>query len=190
MGFDSNRDAEQRDAPWIERILYGPFIPKPLSERAELLPRLHTFLLSHLIGPVIGLVLAGYLIALQGGIDWRVWTIIFSVLAFWFYPTALRLTGRFTLLALLSLQHLTFIILFASYQYGGIASPFFFWLALVPLFGFFYLGDIPRLHVAIITGLVLSVALYFASYRLIGPPPSDMSLAGNTVITLLSVLGA
>ena len=49
-----------------------------------------------------------------------------GIVAFWIYPAVLRLTGHFTLLAFLSLQHLTFLILFACYNSGGVASPFFF----------------------------------------------------------------
>ncbi len=174
----------------LEELLYRPFIPPLLAGRAELLPRLRIFLLSHLLGPVIGLLLAAYLIALEGHLDPKVTTIIVGMLAFWAYPPALRFTGRFTLLALLSLEHLTFIILFASYCYGGMGSPFFFWLAVVPLFGFFYLGDIPRLNIAILGLLAVSLVLYLAAYRMLGPPAGAIALGGNNVVTLMSVLAA
>jgi signal transduction histidine kinase len=169
--------------------LFALFIPASVATRPDLLPRVRMFLLSHLFGPFIGLAVAGYLLAVQADIDLPVMTIAGSVIAFWAYPLALRAGARFTLLAFVSLQHLTFIILFASYHYGGVTSPFFFWLLVVPLFGFFYLGDVPRLRVAIIAALALGIASYFAAERLLGIPAPG-TLPQRDTITLVSVLGA
>src|SRR5260370_34301903 len=57
----------------------------------------------------------------------------------------LRVVGSLTVLAPISVQHFTFVILFGSFHYGGVSSPFFPWLGIVPLAGTFYLSGRVRL---------------------------------------------
>jgi signal transduction histidine kinase len=174
----------------FDRLLFAPFTPPNIRERPELEQRVRMFLLSHLLGPLIGLALTGYLFILRRNLDLPLLVIFWAVIGFWVYPLALRKTGRFALLAFLSLQHLTFLILFVSYFYGGISSPFFFWLLVVPLFGFFYLGDALNLRLAIVGALVFNVFLFLAFYYFIGPARERFPLGTGDTLSLLSVLGA
>jgi signal transduction histidine kinase len=132
----------------------------------------------------------GYLAVLEGGLDVPLLTLIGGIAAFWMYPIALSHIGGFKVLALASLQHLTLLILFASYHYGGLSSPFFFWLLVVPLFGFFYLGDDAGLRRAVITALIINVGLYVAIDLLSGHEPERVPAAEMDTVYFLSVLGA
>jgi len=184
------RDAGGESLPPIDRLLFEPFIPPRLRQSAASEHRARIFLISHLAGPPIGLILSFYLLALRGHFDVPLAIIFAGVIAFWAYPLALRFTARFTLLSFLSLQHLTFVILFVSYQYGGVGSPFFFWLLMVPLFGFFYLGDVAKFRYGIISTLTLNVALFAVICRVLGHPAFALPAADGDVLNLVSVLGA
>jgi hypothetical protein len=52
------------------------------------------------------------------------------------------MTGRFKLLALLSLQNLAFIVFYLPRRYGGSSSSFLPWIIVTPPLTFFYLGEI------------------------------------------------
>ena len=160
-----------------------------MAGHPELDQRVRLFLVSHLFGPPIGLVLMGYLAFLQGGLDVPLLTLIVGIATFWMYPIVLPRTGGFKVLALASLQHLTLVILFASYYYGGPSSPFFFWILVVPLFGFFYLGDDTGLRRAVMAALLINVGLYAAIDLLSDQTAERLSAAEMDTVFLLSVLG-
>jgi len=172
-----------------ERAIWA-FAPPALEARSELGQRVQLFLISHLVGPFIGLALVAHLFFLHAGSDGVLLAIAGVLVGFWAYPAALRAGVSFTPLAFLSLQHLCFVILFTSYHYGGVASPFFFWLLVVPLFGFFYLGDLPRFRLPILLSLALHVAGFFWLYEAFPPPPNPLAQADLGTLSLLSVLGA
>jgi signal transduction histidine kinase len=176
----------------FNRLLFGwsSSILKDGEFGPELDQRVRMFLLSHIIGPVIGLGLVGYLVTLERGLTMPLLILIGFIAAFWLYPIALYLTGGFKLLALTSLQHLTFVVLYASHLYGGVSSPFFFWLLVVPLFGFFYLGDVARLRFIIVTALIANVCAYIVLAQLLGPAAERITLAQSKTIYLFSVVGA
>lgn len=185
----SNSHGEAEQQPRWERSLLTPLIPREMAGHPELDQRVRLFLVSHLFGPPIGLVLMGYLAVLQGGLDVPLLTLIVGIAAFWTYPIVLPRTGGFKVLALASLQHLTLVILFASYHYGGPSSPFFFWLLVVPLFGFFYLGDDTGLRRAVMAALVINVGLYVVIDLLSDQDAERLSAAEMDTVYLLSVLG-
>src|SRR4051794_39599790 len=83
------------------------FIPESMRLAPEARQRAMLFLVSHLLGPWLGLAVVGYLYAL----DSRPGPLLLTAIAigdFWLFPFALRLTGRFVLLSLLSVQNLSF----------------------------------------------------------------------------------
>jgi signal transduction histidine kinase len=174
----------------VEAILLDRFAPPALWQRQELRQRIRMFVLSHLIGPPLGLAMVGYLFALHPVVDAALLVFVAAISGFSAYPWALRRTGRFTLLAFVSLQQLTFVILFVSYHYGGMSSPFFFWLLVVPLFGLFYLGDLPRMRWAVIGALVAEVALFTVALRIFGPAPARIPAAAVDGMILVSVICA
>jgi signal transduction histidine kinase len=120
------------------------------------------FLISHLFGPFLGLTVTAYLYRLDPHPGRPFWIIVAGIAGFWVFPPALRWTGRFAVLALLSLQNLTFLVLFVSYHYGGLNSPFLAWLLTVPLLSFYYLGE-SRLQHLVLTILLAELALFWTA---------------------------
>jgi signal transduction histidine kinase len=174
----------------VEAILLDRFAPPALWQRQELRQRIRMFVLSHLVGPPLGLAMVGYLFALHPVVDTALLIFVAAVIGFWAYPWALRRTGRFTPLAFISLQQLTVVILFVSYHYGGMSSPFFFWLLVVPLFGLFYLGDLPRMRWAVVGALVAEVVLFIVALRVFGPAAERIPAAAVDGMILVSVICA
>lgn len=134
-------------------------------------PHIRMFVLSHGYGPLIGLALALFLVLLGFPIDYRLIGFAALVCLFWLYPVALRRGLHYRMLSLASLQHLTLIVLYASHGYGGLASPFLLWLAMVPLLAFLYLTPSRRLWLAMTTALAFNVAAFVAWSRFVAAPP-------------------
>ncbi|MBA2920461.1 MULTISPECIES: HAMP domain-containing sensor histidine kinase [Sphingomonas] len=115
------------------------FIPPEMRVNTEAHRRARMFMLSHVFGPILGNSIPLYLAITGISRDYRVVVFFLSILAFWAYPFALRATGRYQLLAFLSVQNLIFCVLWACYSYGGVSSPFLPWLLIFPLLAFLYL---------------------------------------------------
>ena len=108
-------------------------------------------MMSHAFGPFLGNVIPLYLhFVLKIATDYRFWIFFVSIMVFWVYPVALRMTKRYQTIAFISVQNLIFCILWACYSYGGIYSPFLPWALIIPLLSFFYLPA---------TGLIRNVLL-------------------------------
>lgn len=130
------------------------------------------FVLSHYCGPFIGLALSGFLLMLGFPIDWRLGGFTALVCLFWIYPAALKLGVSYALLSATSLQHLTFVILWAAHGYGGLTSPFLLWLAVVPLLAFLYSAPQIRLWLVLAAMLVLNIAIFAVITQWLVPPPA------------------
>jgi len=116
------------------------FIPGELQVQPDAHRRARMFMMSHAFGPFLGIVIPLYLhFFLNIATDYRFWTFLASILAFWVYPFALRITKRYQTIAFISVQNLIFCILWACYAYGGIFSPFLSWALIIPMLSFFYL---------------------------------------------------
>ena len=147
-----------------ETPLLDRFTPESMRRAAESRRLARMFLISHFFGPFLGLTVIAYLYRLDPAADGPLWIIGAAIAAFWAFPPALRLTGQFTVLALLSLQNLSFVVLFVSYHYGGLSSPFLAWLLTVPLLSFYYLGE-SRLQHLVLVGLLADLAIFGAAAR-------------------------
>lgn len=148
------------------------------------------FIVSHLWGPLIGLVLSGFLLALGFPFDARLKGFAILVCLFWAYPVALQLRISYRPLSLLSIQHLTFVILWASHSYGGLVSPFLLWLAVVPLLAFLYSAPRVRLWVILVAVLGLGTATFaMLAVFVYKPPPVDpAAMQALAAVSLLSAL--
>jgi signal transduction histidine kinase len=132
------------------------------------------FVLSHLFGPVIGLSLTAFLSALGFPLDYRLAGFVVLVCLFWAYPAALAHGADYRLLTIVSLQHLSLTIFWASFGYGGLTSPFLLWLAVVPLLAFLYCAPDRRLWLILVAMLVGNLALFAGcSLFLFQPDPAD-----------------
>ena len=152
------------------------FIPPEMQVHAETHRRARMFMLSHVFGPILGNTIPLYMVATDISRDYHVVIFFLSILSFWIYPFALRSTGRYQLIAFISVQNLIFCVLWACYSYGGTASPFLPWFLIFPLLAFLYLppqGRVRNILLAQIFGSVaLFVGLMFSGWPL---PPVDLS---------------
>jgi len=136
------------------------FIPMELQVRADTHRRARMFMLSHVCGPFLGNVIPLYLYFIVGITpDYRFWTFLVSVTAFWAYPFALRYTKAYKPLAYLSIANLNFCILWACFSYGGVYSPFLPWALIIPVLSFLYLPATGWTRVFILAQIVTAVGI-------------------------------
>ena len=137
------------------------FIPMELQVQADTHRRARMFMLSHVCGPFLGNVIPLYLYFIVGiAADFRFWTFLVSVTAFWAYPFALRYTKAYKVLAYLSIANLNFCILWACFSYGGVYSPFLPWALIIPVLSFLYLPATGWTRVFILTQILTAVGVF------------------------------
>jgi signal transduction histidine kinase/CheY-like chemotaxis protein len=166
------------------------FIPASLRDESATLQRARMFLISHLFGPVLGHTITIYLYILEPDPDYAVYVLAGSITIFWLFPFALKLTGRFTFLGLLSVQNLIFAVLWGCYHYGGVSSPFLPWLLTVPLLAFFYLGPGPLPRLFILAIIALNLAGFYFVYAVGHAFPQHLPLSQLSGIGIISTLCA
>jgi len=164
------------------------FIPADLKRSHDLVQGIRLFLFSHIFGPFLGNTISFAMLYLQGKADGPWWIFFIAVTAFWLFPPALRLTGKYVPLALLSIQNLMFCVLWGCYQYGGMNSPIIPWLVTVPLLAFFYLPQ-HKTRIIIILQIVLNLAAFFAIYSAFGFP-DKVPLEGLAILGIVSTFCA
>jgi len=166
------------------------FIPAKIRKDQGAHQRARMFLISHLFGPFLGNTITVYLFWLEDSPDRALTILGGSISAFWLYPFALRLTGWYNLLAVLSVQNLIFAIVWGCYQYGGISSPFLPWLLTVPLLAFFYLGSGVWQRCLVLGILALNLAAFYVVYSRGITVPVHIPLARLSGIGIISTLSA
>lgn len=137
------------------------FIPENVAAKRNQAQRARMFLLSHFAGPFLGNVLPLYLWVSGFPVDYRLIVFTAAITAFWVFPFLLRWTGRYVPLAILSIQNLIFVILWACYAYGGTASPFLPWLVTIPLLAFFYMSPQGNLKYWILLMIAANVGVLY-----------------------------
>jgi signal transduction histidine kinase len=162
------------------------FIPDSARREASELGRARTFVFTHLFGPTLGQSIGIFLYRADPSPGPAFWTIIACISGFWLYPLILRLTGKFKLVAFLSVEQLALGTLFGSYNYGGVSSPFLPWLLVALLLGFFYLGERPRL---VIGTFACNLLAFFIAYKWAGFP-QHVPLAQLSGVGMISVASA
>jgi signal transduction histidine kinase len=162
------------------------FIPTVLQVNAETHRRARMFMLSHVFGPILGNTIPLYMVATNISRDYRAAVFFFSILLFWAYPFVLRATGRYQLLAFLSVQNLIFCALWACYAYGGTASPFLPWILIFPLLAFLYLPPQGWVRNILIAQIFGSTAIFLA-IAFSGWPLPDVQLAQLQTIGMISM---
>ncbi len=166
------------------------FIPDALRTDAATLGRARIFVFSHLFGPTLGQSISIYLWGLDPNRGYAYWVIVGLITSFWALPFALKFTGHLRVLAFVTVEDLTFVTLFGSYQYGGVSSPFLPWLLNALLLAFFYLGDRPRLRYAVLAMFSLNVLGFYVVYALTGGFPERVPIEKMSGLGITSVLSA
>ncbi len=164
------------------------FIPESVAADRATSRRARMFLLSHFFGPFLGNVLPLYLWLCGFPIDYRLIVFGASITAFWVFPLLLRWTGAYVPLAILSIQNLIFVILWACYSYGGTSSPFLPWLVTIPLLAFFYMNPQGNLKYWILLMIAANVGgLYGLQAVGMDFPAVDMQmLQGPGILSMMS----
>ncbi|HEX5278934.1 MAG TPA: ATP-binding protein [Micropepsaceae bacterium] len=121
-----------------------------------------SFVTSHAIGPLFGFAMLLWLYRLDPGSGRQLLAPMTCMAGFWLLLPGMRLTGRVALLSLLSVQNLAFIVLYLSWCYGGIHSPFLPWIVVTPLFTFLYLGEMPLLSWLTLGALAAEFGLFLS----------------------------
>ena len=166
------------------------FLPPALGTSRETQQPARMFLISHIFGPFLGHTITIYLYLLDPHPDYALWVLAASITAFWAFPFALKLTGAYTPLVLISVQNLIFAVLWGAYHYGGVSSPFLPWLPVVPLLALFYLGLArgPRL---IVFGMIaVNLTLFYVLYASGGSFPEHVPLTALAGIGIVSIFCA
>lgn len=140
------------------------FIPARIKHNNEAHQRARMFLISHVFGPFLGNTITVYLYLLDPIPGIGVHVIAASITAFWLFPFLLRLTGWYNLLAVLSIENLTFVVVWGCYHYGGVSSPFLPWIPTIPLLAFFYLGSGNWQRVLVLGQLGINLIIIYAVY--------------------------
>lgn len=145
---------------YILRLLNW-FIPEKLRGEAETMRRVRMFMVSHLFGPFLGHTINLYLVAQVPSPDGTWWVSFGTVTLFWAFPIGLKLKIPYQILALLSVQNLTFTTLWGCYAYGGLSSPIMLWVITIPLLASFYLGSGRAVQTFVMTLILLNVLLFY-----------------------------
>lgn len=167
------------------------FVPASISKDAEKTKNVRMFLISHLMGPLLGHPITLFLL-LNDPQPWpHVYVLGASLTLFWAFPFAVKYFGRYyELLAFVSIQNLTFAILWGAYNYGGVSSPFLIWVIVVPLLAFFYVGSSWIAKVAVPASLTLSMGLFYLIYLSKSSFPTHIPLTSMVEAGLISALCA
>ena len=146
-------------------------IPEKLKEDTSIAAGVRMFIFSHLFGPFLGHTITLYILFERGTVDFA-WLVFFgAVTAFWPFCIALRMTGWYTPLALVSIQNLIFCILWGCYHYGGMSSPILPWLVTVPLLAYFYLPN-RNTRIAVSLLIFANLVAFLGVYLWLGFPDS------------------
>lgn len=167
------------------------FLPEHILKDADRTKNARMFLISHLLGPLLGHPITLFLL-LNDPQPWpHVWVLGASLTLFWLFPFAVKYFGRhYELLAFISIQNLTFAILWGAYNYGGVSSPFLIWVITVPLLGFFYLGSSWIARIAVPVSLTVSMAIFYLIYQSESSFPVHIPLTSMVEAGLISAISA
>jgi signal transduction histidine kinase/CheY-like chemotaxis protein len=153
--------------------------------------RQRMFLISHLCGPVLGHPITAFLYATDHHPWPHVYVLGASITLFWLFPLLVKFLPRYyTTLALVSVQNLIFAILWGSYHYGGVSSPFLMWLLVVPLLAFFYLGSSSTARLVVFVQIAAGLTAFYFSYLWDEKFPSHIPIENMVGVGVISVLSA
>ena len=170
--------------------LVNHFIPAAIAVDRDARNRAHVFLVSHILGPLIGNVVPAALYVFDPHPGYEVVILALSITSFWVFPFVLRAGVNYNALALISIQNLIFAILWSCYFYGGVTSPTLPWVLTIPLLAFFYLGSSAKLRVIVMVMFACNVAIFSGFYQSGYAVKSDLPGAAMQGLGLVSTVAA
>lgn len=174
----------------MHRSFYGIidwFIPAAIRETESDRLMTRTFVLLHLLGPLMGHSVTYFLWMETGGDNWQFWVTEIMVASFFAIPFVLRQWGSMLIAAISSVQMLVALSLFGSFFFGGISSPFLPWFLIAMVLGFFYLSDSVK-HVLI--GVAIQLVGFFGIRMWLGEFPTILPIENLKYASLLSICAA
>lgn len=172
--------------PWHLRLV-DAFIPERSRRTKSTLGRARTFVFTHLVGPATGASILVFLFMADPDPALSLLVIGSGIASFWVLPVLLRFTGNLSLVAYASVEILIAVTLYGAYNYGGVSSPFLPWLLIALANGFFYLGDRPKIVVAMFAA---NLGVYLTVWMLSDGLPNRVSMDQMTWVGLVSVSSA
>ena len=170
------------------------FIPAAMLESDSDRLMARTFVLLHLVGPLMGHSVTLFLSQTVAGDTWQFWVTEALVAAFFGIPFLLKYTGSMRVPAMTSVQMLVGLSLFGSLFFGGISSPLLPWFLIAMVLGFFYLAETIKL---VLAGVALQICAFFGARLVFGNAlsllgPSDLGFANTfsilAALTYMTVL--
>src|ERR1700743_3715603 len=166
------------------------FISPDIAADRDARNRAHVFLVSHILGAVIGSVVPITLYLVDPSPGYDVAVLATSIIAFWAFPLVLRAGVPYNPLALVSIENLIFCIFWSCYFYGGVTSPTLAWVLVIPLLAFFYLGSSVKLRLIVQAMLVVNVAIFGVFYFLGFHVNNSLPVAAMQGLGLVSTTAA
>jgi signal transduction histidine kinase/CheY-like chemotaxis protein len=167
------------------------FIADDVRSGSNELRRRRMFLVSHLLGPLLGHPITIFLYVTDPHPWPHVHILGASITLFWLFPLLIKfLPQYYTVCALLSVQNLIFAILWGSYHYGGASSPFLMWLLVVPLLAFFYMGSNKATRIGVVLQIAVSLGAFYLAYLWDEKFPLNIPIDHMVGIGIISALSA
>lgn len=167
------------------------FVPAYYKKDAHAKKRVRMFLISHFCGPFIGLPIPLFLWMYDPQPWPQVPILAAQIGAFSLFPMLLRLFPRhYGTLALISVFNLSSAILWGSYNYGGVSSPFLMWFLVMPLLAFFYLGSSNKTRIIIFAQIAFGLVAFYAAYRHENSFPLHIPVESMVEIGMISAFSA
>jgi signal transduction histidine kinase len=163
------------------------FIPPAIRETESDRLMTRTFVLLHLLGPIMGHSVTYFLWQASAGAVWQFWATEAIVVSFLAIPLLLRFGGSLRLAAMVSVQVLVGLSLFGSFFFGGISSPLLPWFLIAMVLGFFYLADSIKLT---LVGVALQLGCFVAARIAFGDFPHLLETESLKLANTFSILAA
>jgi signal transduction histidine kinase len=167
------------------------FIPISIQENQSDRLMARTFVLLHLLGPLMGHSVTFFLSQTAAGATWQFWVTEAIVVAFLAIPLLLRAVGRLQIAAMVSVQLLVGLSLFGSFFFGGISSPLLPWFLIAMVLGFFYLADSIKgtlVGVALQLGCFVGARIAFGEFPMMIEPESLKLANSFSIVAALAYM--
>lgn len=163
------------------------FIPPEIRETESDRLMARTFVLLHVLGPIMGHSVTYFLSQTTAGDTWQFWMTEAIVVCFLAIPLLLRAGKSLRLAAMVSVQLLVGLSLFGSFFFGGISSPLLPWFLIAMVLGFFYLADTIKMT---LVGVALQLACFFGARLMLGAFPTLLEPESLKLANTFSILAA
>jgi signal transduction histidine kinase len=163
------------------------FIPAAIQETESDRLMARTFVILHLLGPLMGHSVTYFLWQTRAGDSWQFWVTEALVASFFAIPLMLRVLGSLRIAAMTSVQLLVGLSLFGSFFFGGISSPLLPWFLIAMVLGFFYLADSIK---STLVGVSVQLGCFFTARIIFGHFPTLLEPESLKLANTFSIVAA